>query len=218
MGRPRILKLDQIIDVALKIGVDRLTMNKVADALGVSKAVLYNYVSNREELIELAAGHAVLQHPFPSDEGQPWQDYVFEYARALLDFFVHHGQLISTYVQGDFGPLIQTEGAEIWLSVLTRQGFEGPETLKLQQSVETVVLGSALNWIHAQATAQSGRTYAAQAREALERRGARELPLLDQYIDAFAAKGDYKRWEYAIELLIAGAEAKKARRGISPSG
>ena len=217
-GRPRILKLDQIIDVALQIGVDGLTMSKVAAALRVSKAVLYNYVANREELIHLAAGHAVLQHPFPRDEGQRWEDYVFEYARALLDFFVHHGQLISTYVQGDFGPLIQTEGAEMWLSVLTRQGFDGPEALKLQQSVDTVILGSALNWIHTQAAAQDGRTYAAQAYDALKRRGASELPLLEQHIDAFAAKGDYRRWEYAIELLIAGAAAKKAQSKSLPPG
>lgn len=207
-GRPRLLHLDQIIEAALATGIDGLTMNKVAKALGVSKAVLYNYVSNREELLQLAAGHAAMRHPFPHDEGQRWDDYVFEYARALLDFFIHHGQLIATYVKGDFGPLVQTEGAEIWLSVLTRQGFSGQAALKLQQSVETVILGAALNWIHAQALAQSGSSFAAQAHDALKRRGKNELPLLVQHIDAFAAKGDFERWEHAIELLVAGAAAK----------
>ena len=208
-GRPRLLSLEQIIETVLAIGIDALTMSKVADALGVSKAVLYNYVSSREELVQLAAGHAVLLHPFPHDEGQPWEEYVFEYARALMDFFVHHGQLISTYVQGDFGPLIQTEGAEIWLSVLTRQGFAGPEALKLQQAVESVILGAALNWTHAQALTQSGSSYAAQAHDAVKRRGPGGLSLLKQNIDVFAAKGDRTRWEHAVHLLIAGAAAGK---------
>jgi AcrR family transcriptional regulator len=204
-----VLNLQQIIETVMAIGIDDLTMSKLAHALGVSKAVLYNYVSSREELVQLAAGHALLLHPFPKDEGQPWQEFVIEYARALMDFFVHHAQLISTYVQGDFGPLIQTEGAEDWLSVLTRQGFGGHETLTLQQSVESVVLGSALNWLHAQALAKSGKSYVAQAHDAVTRRGPGGLPLLAKHIDAFAAKGDYARWEHTVRLLIAGAAAGK---------
>jgi AcrR family transcriptional regulator len=209
-GRPRRLSLEQIIDAALNIGLEDMTVQKVADALGVARAVLYNYVGSREELAQIATANLANAHPFPKDIGQPWDAYVRDYAGALHAFFSRHGTLVKSYVDGALGPLIQTEGAEMWLSVLTREGFTGTEALRLQEAIEAVVLGSALNRAHALALTRAGESYAAIAREAVAKRGHEALPLVSRHVEAFAGKGDPRRWERAVGLLIAGAAATKA--------
>lgn len=206
-GRPRRLSLERIIAAALEIGVEQLSMNKLADALGVARAVLYNYVNSREELVQLVAAQAAHLHSFPKDIGQPWDVYVLKYARALRDYFVGGNYLVTAYAAGNLGPLIQLEGAEIWLSVLTRQGFTGPQALNLQQAIDTVALGSALDWSHARALADAGGSYAARARDAVAKRGEKELPFLSRHVETFARRGDARRYEKAVELLIAGAAA-----------
>ena len=63
-GRPRRLTTEQVLETAIAIGLEGLTMSAVARRLGVSITVLYGYVSSREELVRLAASYALEQHQY----------------------------------------------------------------------------------------------------------------------------------------------------------
>ena len=82
-GRPRRLTTEQVLETAIAIGLEGLTMSAVARRLGVSITVLYGYVSSREELVRLAASYALEQHQYPEDDGQHWSVYVAQYAVVL---------------------------------------------------------------------------------------------------------------------------------------
>ena len=55
VGRPARIDRDAIAEAVLELGLDGISMKAVADHLGVSVAGLYHHVSNRRELLVLAA-------------------------------------------------------------------------------------------------------------------------------------------------------------------
>lgn len=99
-GRPRRLTTEQLLETAIAIGLEGLTMSAVARRLGVSITVLYGYVSSREELVRLAASYALEQHQYPEDDGQHWSVYVAQYAVVLEGLLTGPGQLIGQFFGG----------------------------------------------------------------------------------------------------------------------
>jgi len=53
-GRPARIGRDDIVDAALAVGLDALSIQAVADRLGVSAAALYSHVAGRDEIVQLA--------------------------------------------------------------------------------------------------------------------------------------------------------------------
>jgi AcrR family transcriptional regulator len=66
-GRPARLSRDAIAGAALDLGVTRLSMNALAEHLGVAKSSLYGWVSSREELLGLVS-NVVMERCLPTDD------------------------------------------------------------------------------------------------------------------------------------------------------
>ena len=65
-----------IAGAALELGVTRLSMNALAEHLGVAKSSLYGWVSSREELLGLVS-NVVIERCLPNDDpvdgaGRTW--------------------------------------------------------------------------------------------------------------------------------------------------
>lgn len=203
-GRPRSLHLEQVLDAALAVGLDRLTMSAVAQRLGVAKAVLYSYVGSREELTRLAGARAAQRHRFPDDNGQAWGTYILEYARALFELLTMDGQLLESLLMGGQAPVVEVDSAEAWLQVMTKQGFSGDEALYLRRAVSAVVVGSAANFKHGRALEAVGAPRSTSARRAVLDRHEEQAPLLREHLDVFAADVTTRSWEYGLFLLLQG--------------
>lgn len=210
VGRPRRLTLDQVLDAALELGLDDLTMAAVANRLGVGVAVLYSYVKNRDELLRFSAIRAANRHGFPEDKGQHWAEYIADYARALYELLTTHSQSIINFMEGGLGPEAQLDSAEAWAVAMTKRGFTPEESLKLLGIVGQLVLGCAATAIHARSLSISGTSYAEAALRAVGNRPEEELPLLRQHIGTFANASEYGKWEDSLRLLL---ESVAARRG-----
>lgn len=209
VGRPRRLTLDQVLDAALELGLDDLTMAAVANRLGVGVAVLYSYVKNREDLLGLAAIRAAQRHDFPEDRGQHWAEYIADYARALYELLTTHSQSIINFMEGGLGPEAQLDSSEAWAAAMTKRGFTPEEALELLGIVGQLVLGCAASAIHARSLSMSGTSYAEAALRAVGNRPEEELPLLRQHINAFANVTEYGRWEDSLRLLLDGVAARR---------
>lgn len=81
-GRPQKVDLKKIIQAALELGVDNLSMHAVATELGVSPAALYRYVESREGLLDACIDAFCERIELPSSE-LAWQDYLLELGRAF---------------------------------------------------------------------------------------------------------------------------------------
>lgn len=206
-GRPRRLTLDQVIEAALAVGLERLTMAAVADHLGVGKAVLYGYVKGRDELLQLARAQKVRRHSFPADHGQPWAQWVLEYARALFEVLTANGQLLETWLDGGQSSLLEIDAAENWLRTLTRQGFSGEAALQLRRAVSHIVIGAAASAKRDRSLMMDGRQRGASARQAISSRPVDETRMLRQHVDLFAQEVSEDNWEFALYIFLKGVAA-----------
>lgn len=219
-GRPRRLSTAQVIEAAIAIGLEDLTMVALADRLGVRVAVLYNYVKGRDELIGLAARHAISTQPFPKDVGQDWREYALAYARAAYDLFRSDAQLLPLVMNGKLSPAIKIDSVESWLEVMTRHDFAPDQALAVLKAIDAIVMGSAVLASHARSYADD---YSASVRNSVNSRPTAEIPLLVANIDSFAATVDPATWESSLQILLDGIEARQRNddgpvaRGQRPS-
>lgn len=208
VGRPRRLTLDQILNAALELGLDDLTMTQLAQRLGVSVTVLYGYVRNREDLVKAALARATLEHEFPDDSGQHWSDYMAGHAGALHDMLTLNSQLISAFMQGGLGPHSQVERAEAWLAALGRRGFPPAQAADLHRAVGQLVIGCAVARLHAHALEASGRSYREEMQLAVRARAAGALPLHQRYLTSLISP-HYGNWEGPLYWLMLGVAAER---------
>jgi len=206
-GRPRRLTLDQVIEAALAVGLERLTMAAVADHLGVGKAVLYGYVKGRDELLQLARAQTARRHSFPTDTGQPWAQWVLEYARALFEVLTANGQLLETWLDGGQSSLLEIDAAEDWLRTLTRRGFSGEAALQLRRAMSHIVIGAAASAKRDHSMLMDGRQRGDSARRAIFARPIDETSMLRQHVDLFAQGVSKDNWEFALFILLQGVAA-----------
>ncbi|MCP1471669.1 AcrR family transcriptional regulator [Sphingobium sp. OAS761] len=202
-GRPRRLTTNQVIEAAIALGLDDLTMAALAKSLGVRVAVLYNYVKNREELISLAARHAMADQRFPIDEGQDWRAYARAYARAAYGLFRSDAQLLPLLIAGKISPAAKLDSAEGWLAVMTSRGFCADRALRLLRAVDAIIMGSALLASHARAHAAD---YPRTVRGTILARPRSDLPLLSTHAEMLAATADPDNWETSLDMLLDGIE------------
>lgn len=206
-GRPRRLELDQVIEAALAVGLQRLTMAAVAKHLGVAKAVLYGYVGSREELVRLASTHASRHHRFPEDTGQSWSVWILEYARALFEVMTIDGNLFEAWLSGGQSPLVEVDAVETWLQAMTIRGFSGEEALHLRRSVSHLVIGAAASMKRDRALRAAGRSRLISIKKAVLVRPSDQNPLLREFLDKYAADFVEESWEFDLFVLLQGVTA-----------
>lgn len=88
-GRPAQLSRDRIVDAALAVGLDTMTMAGLAAHLGVAKASLYRWVSGRAEVLGLVSDvvvERILPPALPAD--QDWRAWLVELAMRMQREFL----------------------------------------------------------------------------------------------------------------------------------
>lgn len=80
------LTREAVVDAAMRVleqvGVDALSMRRVADELGTGPASLYGHVRNKEELLQLILERFTIENqPLPVPDPSNWQAQLKEFAR-----------------------------------------------------------------------------------------------------------------------------------------
>lgn len=206
-GRPRRLTIDQILEAAQAIGLDGLTMGAVADKLGVRVTLLYGYVANKEELVRLVAARVSTGSPFPQDIGQSWQAYVMDHGSVLYELLTGPGQLIAQYFAGGLGPEVELDRIEAWLEVLVGRGLNADQALSLYRQTGEIIIGAAVTALHISAVNQSGVSFQEASRQAMEKRGKDQPPLLTSVYSSFLEQKPM--WQQSILALLKVATAER---------
>jgi AcrR family transcriptional regulator len=181
VGRPARISRDAIVAAAREIGLEDLTLRSVADHLGVSISALYHHVGGKDDLLRLAAEHALTGRTQPVDEGQHWAQWLAEWAWFTFGSFIADPGLLEQYLDGGISVDAILDIEDQVLTVLVRQGFSEREALAAFHFVTTMTLGFAVGEVR-ERRARAGVGQPLDLPAILARRGPDELPNLRRLV------------------------------------
>ncbi|MES2536455.1 MAG: TetR/AcrR family transcriptional regulator C-terminal domain-containing protein [Pseudomonadota bacterium] len=205
VGRPRQVSLDQILDAAAIIGLEKLTLLAVADALGVTPPALYRHVSGREDLISKFVGYITERFPVPAYEGEGWSNWATRFAGALRDMYSAVPGLADYTIRRTHTAHSVLIRHEMSIQAARQSGFDELGALYATRAIVEFVAG----WV-----AQS------QRRESAEREGAihpdvefrqvviketgNQYPNLKDSLQAASKLQPSHRFDFTLRALIFG--------------
>jgi AcrR family transcriptional regulator len=167
-----------IAEAAHEIGLTDLTMKAVADQLGVSVPGLYHHIDGKEDLLRLAAEYSAARIDLPSDRGQHWAVWLFEWAQYNLDAFMEQPELLKQFIEGAIGADRTAMSYERVLSTLVREGFSIPEAVLAYATISEYAVGAAVAGIREQRATAEGRPAMAEFHRVLAQSEPGEYPQL----------------------------------------
>jgi TetR/AcrR family transcriptional regulator, tetracycline repressor protein len=209
-GRPARISREQIVAVTRTIAPQELTMQAVADALGVSRKALHYYVGDRQGLLSLVvidrfeSELAVIELPTHTD----WQSVMRGYARAFRDGLIQVGVTIEHRPLHGAGAAAALGLAEHVIAVLLGAGFAPADARKGLTAVANIAQSAA------QAAIQSStgqHDYGAETKDALNTTVPEQYPALRSVLTGPDPSHD-EQFEFELDVTIAGLEAVRGPR------
>jgi AcrR family transcriptional regulator len=207
-GRPRQITRDRIVSAARTLAPEQLTMQAVADALGVDPKALNYHVGDREALRELVAVDAFVvelgRMEIPTDGD--WRDVLRCYAAALRDAHVSLG-VLATYFRLPASSLAALEPIEQVLQVLVEAGFSVDDAGRIRRLVSE--LGHAAGREAVFLSQSRGHPYVSEVATALDTAAAENFPLLRQVVAARDADPeDRQHLDFSLNAILSGLQEK----------
>jgi AcrR family transcriptional regulator len=194
-------------------GVAGLSMRRVADQLGTGAASLYAHVSGKDELLELVFDELVGQVPLPDPDPKIWREQVRQMARDLRTVLISHRDAALA----GLGRIPTTPkslvAAERLASVLRAGGLSdrvvalGLDQLTLYVAAEAFETGL---MEHGGMTPEQVERYYEDVHAFYLRLPPDRFPVLASVVEDITGPDGDERFEFGIDLLIAGLEAVSA--------
>jgi AcrR family transcriptional regulator len=207
-GRPRQITRERIVSAARTLAPEELTMQAVADVLGVDPKALNYHVGDREALRELVAVEAftVELSRMEMTTGGDWRDVLRRYAAALRDAHVALG-VLATYFRLPAGSLGALEPVEHVLQALVDAGFSVADAGQVLRLVSE--LGHAAGQEAVFLSQRREHPYVSEVATALSTAAAEDLPVLRQVVaDRNASPDDGQQLEFNLDAILSGLKEK----------
>jgi len=130
-GRPRLLTHEEILEAAVELGLEGLTMKRLATHLNVGTATLYQYFDSRKALMRAAAVHSLSDVPLPEDTGQHWSRLSRDYVDSIQALLAENPSFIHSYQHTDYGFEVQFQLIEKFLQSMSVRGFTPEKGMEL---------------------------------------------------------------------------------------
>jgi len=190
VGRPPRVTTDQIAEAALAIGLDHATVRNVAAHLDMSVPGLRYYVRTREELLAMAAAHGLGELPLPIDHGQPWAEWLVDYARFVYDALVAQPELIGQILVGTVNTIRMTQHLEGFFAMLVERGFTVDQAYATYARLTDATVGAASTTIGRAAAVKAGHPLKQDLTLAVKALGPDAVPLVDRLVGVHDLTGD----------------------------
>ncbi|GAA4203878.1 TetR/AcrR family transcriptional regulator [Actinocatenispora rupis] len=198
------------IAVADAEGVAAVTMQRVAESLGVTKMALYRYVPGKSELVALMTDAAIGEPPELTGDG--WRPRLAEWARRMFAEFWRHPWALETTI----GPRVMGPNELSWLdaaiAALDGTGLDGADAM----DAAVTIVG------HIRMVAQQGvaspADNAEQAMDAamveLLRGHEADFPALTAALESASRSGKQGRaFEFGLDRILDGIAHLVGTRG-----
>lgn len=227
-GTRSIRTKEQVVDAALDVvasdGIERLTMQKVAERLDIGVMTLYTYVANKQELLDEVSRRVQEEIfdkvPLPTPE-TTWQDDLiahFTDARRRLSrqpslavLLLRSGRAFAAS-SSDRVP----RALEVIFAKMHHEGLDGDTAAMVFSAAAQYVNGFALREAERHLVADAGAADAALWTDRLERLPPDEFPHLRAASASLLASTNDDHFAFGLTALIRGA-AKQGGRPL-PSG
>ncbi|MGY1434705.1 TetR/AcrR family transcriptional regulator C-terminal domain-containing protein [Streptomyces reniochalinae] len=209
------LDRDVVADAALKlldeVGLDGLTVRRLAARLGVQNPALYWHFRNKQELLDLMAQHLQMpQEAPPPGDGETWDTWIAARAHARHRLLLSRRDGARLIAGTSPGPEIAAL-AEADLRVLVGFGFDPVHAMRAIIAIGHYVTGFTLEEQAAQSRRSEG---APPAPRHGKRRGTQDAalesalaPLLMEAIQRGGPPESPEAFEQGLTMLIDGMRA-----------
>jgi TetR/AcrR family tetracycline transcriptional repressor len=189
-----------------EVGLDGLTLRRLAGKLGVSAPTLYWHVKDKRALLDLVA-EAIVAEKRPAARpapGQAWWEWLRESAWAQYRALVRHRDA-ALVVAGNRPTETSLPVVEQVLGSLVEVGFPPAEALESILTVGHFVIGSALEY---QAEAARGAATECDTALAARVRDAHDLPHLVAAARGRPGPDPDTTFRHGLNLIIAGLRVR----------
>jgi TetR/AcrR family transcriptional regulator, tetracycline repressor protein len=204
-GRPPRVSRSSIIDAARQIAPEQLSMQAVADRLGVDRSTINYHFADRDELFSIVAAAtfgaemAAYENPASPD----WRDWVREYARAVHAALLKHPET-AAYVRLSFGSdpaaFAPIEGL---IAKLRDAGFGDLAVAQAVTFISGVVHITARNEI---SVAAGGHPQGVEVLDFLDQQPGDALPGMRSLV-AIDPLSHAEHFEFALRMIVVGLES-----------
>ncbi|WP_422744059.1 TetR/AcrR family transcriptional regulator [Mycobacterium sp. WMMD1722] len=204
-GRPPRISREQIVAAARRAEGSGLTMQAVADALGVSRKALHYYVGDRQGLLTLVVldgfERELRRVRLPTDGD--WRAVLRAYATAYRDGMVQVGSRMSAVIENTpfrgAGASAVLDLAERVLDALLTAGFGTDDARRGVTAVANVAQSAAHHAVR--------EVHRVETRAALDRNSAADYPALRRVLGTEPASDD-GQFDFELDLVIGGLERR----------
>ena len=198
-GRPRLLTHEEILEGAVQLGLEGLTMKRLATHLNVGTATLYQYFDSRKALMRAAAVHSLSDVPLPEDNGQHWSKLAREYVDAIQSLFAENPSYINSYQQTDYGFEVRFQLIEKFLQSMVSRGFPPEKGMELFNIVGMAAFAGAIEITRQREFEFQDETMDVVARRQFDRLDRSKFPMMAQALSTFTQTPEQK-----VESLLSG--------------
>lgn len=191
-GRPSTMCREDILEAALNIGLDDLTMNGLAHHLNVGVSSIYYYFKNRKELIRAAAVFSFSNMPYPTDTGQHWTQLVFDYVTSIRDNLVLNSSFLYNNQMSEVGFDVHFRLLEPFLASMKQRGFSEEKSMKLMNSIGITAFGTAIETMRQNEFLNNNDTMKEAANRQFSRHDMGDYPHLKQALNIFTRSPEEK--------------------------
>jgi AcrR family transcriptional regulator len=114
---------ERILIACEEVGLEHLTVQAVADRLGVTRAAVYNHVESSDGLRRLAAAATVDTFDFDDTESGDWESWLRDFAGALRAWYLTNAPAGPYIPATEITAVGVIPALEQVLDVLARAGF-----------------------------------------------------------------------------------------------
>lgn len=204
-GRPARVSRASIIDAARGLPLAELSMQAVADRLGVDRTTINYHFADREELFATVASAMLSSElaDFTPPESADWRDWVRSYAQNIHDALIRHSSIVL-YVKLPLGSdAAALAPGEAIISKLLAAGFDEDAVAHAVAFISEVVHATAQNEI---LVSQGGHPQGEELVRFLEGQPDDAVPGLRRLIE-LNPLGRTAHFDFAIRMVIAGLES-----------
>ncbi len=191
-GRPRLLTHEEILDAAIEVGLETLTMKKLSTYLNVGTATLYQYFDSRKALMRAAAVHALTAVPLPEDIGQHWSVLAKDYVLGLQKILADNPTYMSAMSPSNFGFEVHFKLIEPFLSAMKSRNIAPMHAMRLFNQIGLIAYGGAVESIRQQEFEFQDETMDVVARRQFARLDPGDFPLMSEVMDQFTETPEQK--------------------------